>query len=345
MKKVALAGIKKFEIIDSTMPEIVNRDDVLLKIDSVGVCGSDLHYFNEGRIGDQIMDFPFTIGHECSATVEKVGDNVQRVKPGDIVAIDPCVSCCECEQCKSGREHTCLNQKFLGCPGQLEGCLAEYIVMPERNCFPVPNNVNRAQAALVEPLSIGYYATQFLSDAESTNSVAVLGAGPIGLSVVLSLRTKGFKQIYVTDKLDYRLAAAEKAGAVWTGNPDKEDVTATLKKNSPQMFDAVFECCGKQGALDQGIELLRPGGLLLIIGIPEVDRISFDISKSRRKEITIQNVRRQNKGVQPVIDLISQGKWSPEFIITHRFSFRQTDEAFDTVANYKDGAIKALIQF
>ena len=154
MKKVELTGIKKFDIVESSKPEIINDDDVLLKIDTVGICGSDMHYYNEGRIGDQIIRFPFTIGHEGSAEVAEVGKKVSKVKIGDIVAIEPAISCYHCSQCLSGREHTCLNQKFLGGPDQMQGCLSEYIVMPEKNCYPVPGNMNSEEAALVEPLSI-----------------------------------------------------------------------------------------------------------------------------------------------------------------------------------------------
>ena len=345
MKKVVLAGIKKFEVIESPAPEIVSDNDVLLRMDTIGVCGSDMHYYNEGRIGDQVIEFPFAIGHEGSACVEKVGKSVSKLKPGDLVAIDPAISCGKCSQCLSGREHTCTNQKFLGCPGQIEGCLSEFIVMPEKNCYLVPENLNGEDAALIEPLSIGYYAAQFLKNFETINSVAILGVGPIGLSVFLSLRTMGYREIYVTDKLDYRLRAAENAGAIIGLNPLKENLVDKLKEKNPDSFDAVFECCGKQEAVDQAIELLKPGGSLLIVGIPEEDRISFNISKIRRKEITIQNVRRQNQCVQQVIDLSASGKWTPEFMITHRFSYEKANEAFHTVANYNDGVIKALIKF
>jgi L-iditol 2-dehydrogenase len=351
MKKVILSGIKKFEVIEAAKPQIINNDDVLLRIDSVGVCGSDIHYYNEGKIGDQIIDFPFTIGHECSAIVEKVGKNVTRIKPGDLVAVEPALSCHKCQQCLSGREHTCLNQKFLGCPGQIDGCLSEYIIMPERNCYPVPGNINGEMAALVEPLSIGYYASELLkhyqinsSKKSALSTIGILGMGPIGLGVILSLKVSGYNRIYVTDKLDYRLEVAKKVGACWTGNPDKENIIANLKEINPDNFDAVFECCGKQEALDQAIEILKPGGILFIVGIPETDKVSFDVSKMRRKEITIQNVRRQNNSIQPVIDLIVSGKWSPEFMITHRFPLEKTDEAFDMVANYHDGVIKAMIK-
>jgi L-iditol 2-dehydrogenase len=345
LNRVVLTGIKKFEIVEVSKPQIKNDTNILLKIDTVGICGSDIHYYNEGKIGDQVIVFPFTIGHECSAIVEEVGRSVTKLKPGDLVAIEPTLSCHQCSQCLAGREHTCLNQKFLGCPGQIDGCLSEYIVMPERNCYVVPENVNGELAAMVEPLSIGYYAAHFIETSKKINSVAILGGGPIGLGVMLSLQSQSFKDIYVTDKLDYRLEAAKKTGAVWTGNPDKEDIGSSLRKINPGGFDVVFECCGKQEALDQAVEILKPGGTLLIVGIPEADRISFNISKIRRKEITIQNVRRQNKSVQPVIDLIASKKISLEFMITHRFPSERTSEAFDIVSNYKKGVIKALIKF
>lgn len=345
MKKVNLTNIGKFEIVESTKPQIVNDDDVLLKINTIGICGSDIHYYKEGKIGDQLVDFPFTIGHECSAIVEEIGTKVTRVNPGDLVTIEPVISCHKCSQCLAGREHTCLNQTFLGAPGQLDGGLAGYLVMPQKNCYPIPEKLDADIAAMVEPLSIGYYASQFIKSFDKTNSIAILGVGPIGLGVMLSLQVHGFKNIFVTDKLNYRLEAAKKAGAIWAGNPDQKDIVSELNNINPDQFDIVFECCGKQEALDLGIDILKPGGMLLIVGIPEEDRISFNINKIRRKEITIQNVRRQNKSIQPVIDLLSSGKISCDFMITHKFTFDQTGEAFDIVSNYKNGVIKALIKF
>ncbi len=141
MKQAALTGIGKIEIIDGPKPILKDDNDVLLKIHTVGICGSDMHYYKEGKIGEQIIKFPFVVGHECSATVEEIGLKVKRVKVGDLVAIEPNVACHHCEQCKKDRENTCLNQKFLGAPQQLDGGLAEYIIMPESNCFPVPENI------------------------------------------------------------------------------------------------------------------------------------------------------------------------------------------------------------
>ncbi len=343
MKKISLSGIQKFDMLEAVEPEIKNTDDVLLKIAAVGVCGSDIHYYKEGRIGDQIINFPFTIGHEFSAYVVKVGNAVSSVKPGDLVTVDPLVSCQECSQCKQGRFHTCLNQKFLGCPGQLEGCLTEYIVLPERNCFVVPKNISPEDAALIEPLTIGYYAVELMRKYSTAKRIGILGVGPIGLSVMLSLQSFDIKEILVTDKLNYRLEIAKQNGAAWNVNPDTKDVVSYMKEYGIEPLDAVFDCCGKQEAIDQAVDLLKPGGLLLIVGIPDVDRISFDISKIRRKEITIQNVRRQNECVEPVIELISSGKVKPDFMITHRLMLNKTQEAFELVAGYKDGVLKAVI--
>jgi len=266
---------------------------------------------------------------------------------GILVAVDASLLCHKGEYVVSGMEHTCTNLKFLGCPGQIEGCLSEYIILPEENCFKVPENINGEIAALVEPLSIAWYATEFLKDYKNKNnfSAAILGVGPIGLGVMLSLQGKGINDIYITDKLDYRLGIAKNAGAVWTGNPDKVDIVTDLKKLKIEGFDVVIECCGKQEAIDQAVEILKPGGLLLIVGIPENDRISFNISKIRRKEIVIQNVRRQNNATRHVIDLIAAGKLSPGFMITHRFNPEDTAKAFELVNSYDDGVIKAIIKF
>ncbi len=345
MKKIVLTGIRKMEIQEFDDPPVVHADDVLLKMNVVGVCGSDMHYYKEGRIGDQIVKYPFVVGHEGTATVVEVGKNVQRLLVGDFVFVEPSVPCEKCLQCLADRKHTCLNVSFLGVPGQMDGCLAEYIVMPERNCIPVPSGFTPEQAALVEPLSIGYYATLFIKKSVKETTIAILGAGPIGLSVLLSAKAMGIDQIYVTDKLDYRLTRAGSVGAIWTGNPDREDVTQKLASELPQLFDVVIECCGEQEALDQAVEILKPGGLLLVVGIPAHDRISLDMNLMRRKEISIQNVRRQNNTVQTVIDLMAAGEIKPEFMITHRFPLEKTQEAFDLVADYRDGVIKAAITF
>jgi L-iditol 2-dehydrogenase len=341
MKALVLTGIRKIEIAEQPTPAPQRPTDVLLKITRAGICGSDIHYYTQGRIGDQIVRFPYSIGHECSAIVADVGKQVIRFKPGDRVVVDPSVSCGLCDQCRLGHYHTCRKVKFLGCPDQLEGCLCDLLVMPEDCCYSA-KGLTADQATLVEPLSIGYYAVQ-LSGELKGKRIGILGSGPIGLSVLLAAQIAEVSSIYVTDRLDYRLEVARQQGATWTGNPDRTDIIADIFQREPLELDVVFECCGQQTALDQAMNLCKPMGRVVIVGIPEKDRSSFAVHDARRKGLTFINIRRQNECVDPVISLINEGKLKPDFMITHRFSLDQAGKAFELLADYRDGIIKAIV--
>jgi L-iditol 2-dehydrogenase len=214
--------------------------------------------------------------------------------------------------------------------------------MPEECCMPVKAKTTPEQAAIVEPLSIGAYSVS-LSVPMKGARIAILGCGPIGLSCLLPARAQGAARVYMTDLLDYRLRVARKAGATWTGNPDKEDIVAAISAREPLLLDAVLECCGQQSAVDQAVKLLKPGGKLVLVGIPTVDRISFAIDEMRRKEIVLQNIRRQNGFALEALKLIESGRAKVDFMVTHRFPFEKTPEAFELVANYRDGVVKAMI--
>ena len=342
MKAAFLTGLRQMTISDAAEPRLTNPRDVLLRMESVGVCGSDVHYYTTGRIGSLVVEYPFVVGHECAGTIVEVGSEVKSLSAGQRVAIDPLVACGECDQCCQGRVHTCRHQRFLGCPGQLPGALAEYLVMPAECCYPVPDSMTPDQVALVEPLSIGLYA-QRMAQARPGSKVAILGSGPIGLSVLLAFQAAGDYTIYATDLLDERLQAARRCGACWAGNPRQIDVVAEIEKQAPLGVDFVFECAGEQEAISQAVEMLKPGGTLLIVGIPEVDQIRFNIHTLRRKELTLQSVRRQNQCVAPAIELVANGKIDVDQLMTHRFTLKQTQTAFDLVAGYQDGVIKAMI--
>jgi len=261
---------------------------------------------------------------------------------GDRVAIEPAITCGRCDQCESGRENTCRNLRFLGCPGQAEGGLSQYLVMPQHNCFQVSDSLGLAEATISEPLAIGVYALQ-QAGLQPGARIGILGMGPIGRTILLPALAAGCSAAYCTDKIDDRCAAARKAGASWVGNPSCEDVVAAIREREPLGLDAAFECCGQQEAIDQAIEILEPGGKLVIIGSPRSERVSFNINKIRRKEIAIINIRRQNECVKPVIDLVTSGKINADFMITHHFPLEQTKKAFDLVTGYHDGVIKAMI--
>jgi len=342
MKAAILRAPGRFQIEDIPKPDLKSPSDVLLKMKAVGICGSDLHYLRQGKIGDQIIDYPWIAGHECAAEVEAVGSRVTKVKVGDPIVIDPNIPCGHCSQCKNDREHTCLNGRFLGCPGQLQGCMTEYLVMPESCCFLVDNQLDFSMAVLIEPMSIGLYATGM--SREKISDAAILGAGPIGLCTLLALKENQTKSLFLTDKINARLRFARKLGVSWIGNPEETDVVKSVLNINPDGLDAVFECCGDQEALDQSIDLLKPGGTLFIIGIPETRQIAFDISKLRRKEIAIRNVRRQNNCIPRAIQWIRENRFGIHQLITHRFPLDKAQKAFELVSGYSDNVIKAVIE-
>ncbi len=344
MKSMKLTGIRRMEMVETEEPQIRASNEVKIKMSVMGICGSDIHYFTTGKIGIQVIEFPFTLGHEGAGIVVETGPSVTRVKVGDRIAIEPAMPCYRCDQCLQGRPHTCRNLRFLGNPGQAEGLLSEYMVMPETSCYPIPESLSMDDAAITEPLAIGVYAVQQAGDIKGKN-LAVLGAGPIGESVLLPALTEGARAVYVTDKIDERLKMARQNGAVWTGNPDRSDVVGSILEKESGGVDVVFECCGQQEALDQALLMLKPGGRLMFIGIPETNRVSFDINHLRHKEITLINVRRQNGCVRKAIDLINSGEISVKNWVTHRFPMHEAQNAFELVAGYKDGVLKAMIDF
>ena len=342
MKAILLTAPKKLELCEVPEPPAPGPHAVLLAIESVGVCGSDIHYYVDGRVGDQVIAFPYAMGHECSATVLAVGLDVSRVKVGDRVAVEPAVSCGVCDQCRAHRRHTCRTLQFLGTPGQLAGCLRERLVMPEENCFPLDPRTTLDQGALAEPLSIAVYASR-LGAPLAGQSIALLGAGPIGLGILLCLRQARHDRLYVTEPLAYRRQKAEQLGALRTQDPLTADAAQTWHKDEPLGFDVVFECCGKQAAVDDALRLLKPGGTLVLVGIPTTSRITINLDQARRKEINIRNVRRQNECVEPALALIERSGLPIHRLQTHTFPLVRSADAFDLVANYRDGVIKAMI--
>lgn len=339
-----LTGIRQMEMKNIPEPVIINPNDVKIKMSVLGICGSDIHYYTQGQIGSQKVKYPFTVGHEGAGIVTKVGKAVTRVRPGDKIAIEPAMPCWECDQCLAGRHHTCRKLRFLGCPGQAEGCLMEYIVMPEESCFPLKGNLTPDHGSISEPLAIGVYAVK-KSGGVKDLKIGILGFGPIGMSVMLAAKAQGVESIYVTDKIAPRLSIAGREGAIYTGNPLKSDVVAEVLKMTKLGLDIVFECCGQQEALDQAVDIVKPGGKLVVVGIPEFERWSMNVETTRRREISLQFIRRQVDCVESALEMMENGKTDVSNMVTHRFPFSKSKEAFDLVASYGDGVMKAMIDF
>lgn len=342
MKAAVLTGVRGVEIRDVPTPELKAPDDVLLRTAAAGLCGSDLHYFIADNVGGERVAYPVLIGHECTAVVEAVGPDVRRVRPCDRVAIEPAISCGACDQCSAGRFNTCRHIGFLGHPGEKDGCLAEYFVMPERNCYPLPAEMTMTEGMLAEPLSIALHALGLAGG--PNRPIAVLGTGPIGLSLIMAARAAGTMKIYATDKVSARVQAAGKAGADWAGNPDKDDIVRAVLSHEPLGLETVLDCSGDPAAIDQAVDLAKPGGTILLVGIPLTERVPLRFRALRRKEIRIQNVRRQNKRLEEALASIATKRIDISWLATHVFGLKDAAKAFATAADRTDGVLKTVIK-
>ncbi len=308
----------------------------------VGICGSDVHYYATGRIGDQVVNYPFVLGHEGSG---QVADGAGSFPPGIPVYIEPAMACHSCDQCLEGRENTCRNLKFLGNPSEHAGCMSEEIVLPPECIVPLPGWLGLEEAVLLEPLSIGVYAVK-RSRAVRGSRVAIAGAGPIGLSVLLALTDFEPRRVFVSEPVEARRSAAENLGAHGSFDPGKTGAAHEIVAATGGGADVVFECAGTQDSIDDAAMMLRPGGTLVLIGIPEgMDRVTYDPHLARRRELTVVNIRRQNRCTESALSILAARRDAVKVLITHRFLPVNASEAFNLVERKGDGAIKAILKF
>ncbi|MCX7916925.1 MAG: NAD(P)-dependent alcohol dehydrogenase [bacterium] len=342
MRVAYLIDKKRIIFEERQIPEIKKGDDVLVRIRCVGICGSDVHYFLEGRIGDQIVKDRIILGHEASGEVVEIGENVKNLKKGDKVAIEPGISCGKCESCIKGKPNTCPNVKFLGTP-PIDGAFREYIVMPESNLIKIPEGLGFEEGVLAEPLAIGIYSVK-LSQIEIGDDVAILGVGPIGLSILFSVKESGAYRIFVSDLIKERLEFAKKIGADFTVDAGKENIVDIVKKMTDgRGVDISFESAGKRETFRQVIHTSRIGGKCLLVGIPAEDTVEFEAHIMRRKELKLINVRRSAFCTEIALNMIKNSKVPFKEIITHRYPFEELEEALNLVAEYRDGVIKCLV--
>lgn len=220
--------------------------------------------------------------------------------------------------------------------------MCELLVMPEASVHPIPEGMTFDQAVMIEPFAIGLWAQRLGGPTEGLK-IAILGCGPIGLCALQAVKAAGSCTVYATDLLDYRAEMARRTGADWVANPDSIDVVAAIGQTAPDGVGLVFEAAGVQQTIDQAGMLLTPGGTLLVIGIPPESRFSFDMNYYRRKELRIQSVRRQNACEADAIEMLAAGTVDLDPLITHHFPLDESQAAFDLVADYKDGVVKAML--
>lgn len=325
---VRLHGPADLRVEEVAFSAELNSDEVLLRVLATGMCGSDLHPYETGSIGSTTLDQPLVMGHEFSAVVERVGPDVQNLKVGTRVAVDPAWVCGVCRECLSGNHNLCRQQRFCGL-APTDGSLRERLVAPARFCHPVPDTISDATAALLEPLGIALHATD-LARIRVGSTVAILGAGPIGLCLIQTARLAGASKVYTSDPLTYRQQFAQKLGAL----PLPEGAEA----------DVVIEAAWARESVQQAMEIARPGGTVVLVGIPFQDTVSFAHSVARRKGLTILMSRRMKDTYPRAINLVESGKVDLDSMVTHRFRLRETPDAFRRNARYEDEIIKIIIE-
>lgn len=323
----------------------IGRDQVLVSLEYVGICGSDVHYFHSGCCGAYQVDLSedFMLGHECAGTVVETGADVKSLKTGDRVALEPGITCGTCEACKSGHYNLCPDVAFLATP-PVQGCNEEYIAFPEDMCFKLPDNVSTKEGALIEPLSVGFYAAE-QGAVSPGGSVIILGAGCIGLVTLLACKARGAGQIIVADLVDARLQKAMELGASAVINSGKEDILKkAMELTGGRGFDVVLETAGSSVTIAQTPHFVKRGGTITLVGISTQKEIPYDFAEIMDKEATIKSVFRYKNIYPRAISAVSGGAIDVKSIITHEFDLEHIQEAYEEAVNNKTDLVKAVIK-
>ncbi|GIY91660.1 sorbitol dehydrogenase [Caerostris extrusa] len=317
---------------------------VLLAIHTVGICGSDVHFWKSGRLGNFVVTGPLVLGHESSGTVVKVGSNVKHLKEGDRVAIEPGIPCRKCEFCVEGRYNLCPEEKFAATPPD-DGTLCRYYCHEADFCFKLPDNVSLEEGALLEPLSVAVHACRRAS-VTAGMSVLICGAGPIGLVSFLTCKAMGVTKICITDISESRLDFAKKLGADSRVCVRDMDIKIALKEINSKLggsADVTLECSGAESSIRLGAHVTKSGGVLMLIGIGAPE-IKFPILETCLREVDIKGILRYANCYPSALELVASGAVDLKPLITHRFTLEEVHKAFETSYSGADGAVKVLIR-
>jgi L-iditol 2-dehydrogenase len=302
-----------------------------------------VHYFETGAIGRYVVNAPMIVGHEAAGDVIAVGERVRSLEPGTRVAIEPGVTCGRCRYCKAGRYNLCPNVVFYATP-PVHGAMAEYAVIRADFAHPIPDDVSYEQAALVEPISVGIHAAR-LTHVQPGTTVLVLGAGPIGLLALVAARHAGAEQVIVSDIYPTRLETARRLGATAAVDVRTEDLAGIVERlTGGDGADALLDTTGNRAVLESAPNLMRPGGAIAVIGLPENDAVTYRMNTVVDKELAIRGVFRYANTYSTGVRLVASGEYPVESVITHRLDLAATGEAFQIVMQEKDRAIKVIVK-
>ncbi|MDE2777002.1 MAG: alcohol dehydrogenase catalytic domain-containing protein [Chloroflexota bacterium] len=348
MQVARLHGPKDIRIAGEPAPPPPTPGEVTLGIKTVGICGSDLHMYETGRIGYTVARKPFVLGHEFMGVVAAVGEDAldgrhQPLRIGQRVAVEPAVPCWRCELCENGHPNLCPNHFFYGLFPE-DGALRERMNVSARNCFPLPDSLSDEVAPLLETLGVAIHAID-LSKVRVASSVAVIGAGPVGLLLTRLAVLAGAAQVFTFDKFDWRLRVAEAWGASYAYNVDDCDPTdVVMDLTGGRGVDVAIEAAWSDHSVQQAAEMARYGGRLVIVGIAPDDRLQLQHSVARRKGLTIIMSRRMKHTYPRAIQLAASGRVQLEELVSHRFDLAQTAEAYASNAAYERGVNKVILR-
>ncbi|MCU6762336.1 Sorbitol dehydrogenase [uncultured Roseburia sp.] len=342
MKAAIMYTPGKLVIEEKELPKL--KDDyVLIKLDYVGICGSDSHLFEHGFIGENHVTEPMILGHEPGGVVESVGKDVKTLKPGDRVAVEPGVPCWKCDFCKQGKYNLCKNVFFYASLPVTEGCFAEYIAHPANLCYKLPDNVSTLEGALMEPLAVGYHAAN-QSGAKPGARAVILGAGCIGLVTMLSLKCRGIQDITVVDLMPNRLEKARELGAAHVINAGTCDPVEEVLRLTQGGADYVFETAGNAATIYQTAKMTRRGGTITLVGYTSSGEAVMNVNWIIDNEITIKTVFRYRNIYPSIIKAVSQGLIPLKKIASDIFEFEDIQKGMEYAIHNKDTVTKAVIR-
>ena len=342
MKVAVMLGIGKMGFEERDIPQ-PKDDEVLVKLEYVGICGSDLHYYESGAIGDYVVKPPFVLGHEPGGTVVEVGKNVTHLKVGDRVALEPGKTCGHCEFCKTGRYNLCPDVVFFATP-PVDGVFQEYVAHEAGLCFKLPDNVSTMEGALIEPLAVGFHAAR-QGGAQAGQVAVVTGAGCIGLVSMMALKAMGVSKVYSVDVMDKRLDKALELGADGVINGSREDAVKKVMELTGGMgCDLVIETAGTEITTRQAVQMTKKGATIVLVGYSKTGEIKMPISLALDKELTFKTVFRYRHIYPMAIDAVASGRVNLKGIVTNEFALDDIQEAMDESVNNKADMVKAVVK-
>ena len=342
MKVAVMEGIGKMGYTRRPIPT-PKDDEVLVKLEYVGICGSDMHYYETGAIGDYVVKPPFVLGHEPGGTVVEVGSAVKHLKAGDRVALEPGKTCGHCEFCRQGKYNLCPEVVFFATP-PVDGVFQEYVAHEAALCFKLPDNVSTLEGALIEPLAVGFHAAN-QGGAHAGQTAVVMGAGCIGLVSMMALKAEGVSRVYVVDVMRKRLDKALELGADGVINGRDEDaVEAVRKLTGGAGCDLVIETAGTEITTRQAIHMAKKGANLVLVGYSKTGEMNLPMSLVLDKELTFKTVFRYRHIYPMAIDAVAAGKVNLKGIVTNLFDFDDIQEAMDQSVSDKANIVKAVVK-